>query len=358
MAKSNTQPKRYEPWLSITADMEGPESYCETHHSGGRQLSYADAIREALNQAMHLDQRVFVMGQDVDAPTAMFGTTKDLHKEHGPERSFDTPLAETALMGIAVGAALGGMRPVYLHNRPDFLLLASDQLINHASKWHYMFGGEANVPLVVWACIGRGWGSAAQHSQALQGLFMHVPGLKLVMPSTAHDAKGLMLGAVADDNPVLILDHRFNFKQEGNVPEEMYTLPLGKGIVRRAGTDVTLIAISHMVHVAHRAAEMLVEEGIEAEVLDLRTLCPLDEDLILQSVARTGRAVIADCGWKTCGVTSEIAAILAERAFSCLKAPVRRVACPDVPTPAGFTLEAGYYPDEADIVTAVREICD
>ena len=179
-----------------------------------RILSHEEAIREALQLAMKNDKRVFIMGQGVDDPQGMFGATKNLHLEFGHDRVFDTPLSEGALMGVSVGAALAGMRPVYFHNRPDFLLLAMDQLVNHAAKWSYMFGGAVNVPLVVWACIGRGWGSAAQHSQALQGLFMHVPGLKLLMPATCYDAKGLMLSAIADENPVLIIDHRFNFNHQ------------------------------------------------------------------------------------------------------------------------------------------------
>jgi len=301
---------------------------------------------------------VFVMGQGVDDPSGMFGATRDLHLRFGSKRVFDTPLAETALSGVAVGAALGGMRPVYFHNRPDFLLLAMDQLVNHAAKWHYMFGGATRVPLVFWACIGRGWGSAAQHSQALQGLFMHVPGLKLIMPATCYDAKGLMLAAIKDNNPVLILDHRMNFRQRGLVPQEPYTLPLGKGVIRRSGRDVTVVATSHLVSDAYAAAQELASEGIEAEVLDPRTLRPLDEELILSSVARTGRLVVADTGWKTGGVTAEISALVAEKGFSSLKAPIVRVANPDLPTPSGYTLEQAYYIGKDDIkagiVQAVR----
>ena len=207
------------PWSKITPERQEPGFQHETGMTG-RKVTYAEAIREALDQALSLDERVFVMGQGVDDPSGMFGATLNLHKRHGGGRVFDTPLAENGLTGIAVGAAIGGMRPVYFHNRPDFLLLAMDQLVNHASKWHYMFGGAVNVPLVVWACIGRGWGSAAQHSQALQGLFMHIPGLKLIMPSACYDTKGLMLSDIADENPVIILEHRYNFKHTGFVPEE------------------------------------------------------------------------------------------------------------------------------------------
>ena len=298
------------------------------------------------------------MGQGVDDPSGMFGATRGLHLKFGSERVFDTPLAETALSGVAVGAALAGMRPVYFHNRPDFLLLAMDQLVNHAAKWHYMFGGASCVPLVFWACVGRGWGSAAQHSQALQGLFNHVPGLKLIMPATCFDAKGLMLSAIKDNNPVLIIEHRMNFKQRGLVPEEPYAVPIGKGVIRRKGRDCTVVAVSHLVADAYAAAQELAEQGIEAEVLDPRTLRPLDEELILESVARTGRLVVTDTGWKTGGVAAEIAAMVAEKGFHSLKAPVVRVCNPDLPTPSGYTLEQAYYIGKDDIkagiVQAVR----
>lgn len=343
------------PWSKIKPERNEPDF---EHGTAGasRRLSYAEAVRESLDQALSLDPRVFVMGQGVDDPGGMFGTTLNLHKKHGGDRVFDTPLAETALMGVAVGAAIGGMRPVYFHNRPDFLYLAMDQLVNHASKWHYMFGGAVKVPLVIWACIGRGWGSAAQHSQALQGLFMHIPGLRLVMPGTCYDAKGLMLSAIADNNPVVILEHRYNFRHNGFVPEAPYRVPIGRGVIRRAGKDVTILAVSYMATEAFDAAQTLEREGIDAEVVDLRSLRPLDEGLILSSAAKTGRVVIADTGWKTGGVTAEIAALIAERGFASLKAPIRRVACPDVPTPAGYTLENAFYKGAADIAAAARAL--
>jgi len=343
------------PWSKIKPERDEPD-FCREEVDCDRQISYADAIREALDQALGIDQRVFVMGQGVDDPQGMFGTTLNLHKKYGRDRVFDTPLAENALTGIAVGAAIGGMRPVYFHNRPDFLLLAMDQMVNHASKWHYMFGGQVPVPLVVWACIGRGWGSSAQHSQALQGLFMHIPGLKLIMPSSCYDAKGMMIEAIADENPVLILEHRFNFRHRGFVPDHIYRVPIGKGIIRRPGKDVTLIAVSYMVTEAFQAAEELSKDGIEAEVIDMRSLRPLDEGLLLSSIHKTGRAVVIDSGWKTGGVTGEISALLAEKGFSDLKAPIRRVACPDLPTPAGYTLEEAFYPGTEEIIRSVREI--
>lgn len=323
---------------------------------GLRKLAYVEAVREAFWQALSKDKRVFLMGQGVDDPNGTFGTTLDLHKKFGNNRVFDTPLSENALTGVAIGAAIAGMRPIYVHNRPDFLLLAMDQIVNHASKWSYMFGGSASVPLVIWTVIGRGWGSAAQHSQALQGLFMHIPGLKLVMPSTPYDAKGLIITSVADDNPVIIIEHRWNFKQKGHVPEELYSIPLGKGVVRREGKDVTILAISYAVIESLNAAEELKKEGIDAEVIDLRTLKPLDEDIVLNSVKKTGRVVIADTGWKTGGVTAELAALVAEKGFDYLRTPVKRVASADTPTPSSYILEEEFYGGAPEIKKAVMEL--
>ncbi len=347
------------PWSTIKPHLHEPESLIVPSDGSRRQLTYPEAVREALSQALDVDNSVFVMGQGVDDPSGMFGTTRGLAEDYGSHRVFDTPLSETALMGIAAGAAMAGMRPVYFHNRPDFLLLALDQLANHAAKWSYMFGGKVNVPLVVWACIGRGWGSGAQHSQALQGLFMHIPGLKLVMPGSCYDAKGLILSAIKDNNPVLILDHRMNFRNIGFVPERMYTVPLGKGAIRRVGGDVTIVAVSHLVSEAWFAAEELESEyGIQAEIVDPRTLRPLDESLILESLAKSGRLVVVDTGWKTGGITAEISALACEKGFSLLKAPVRRVACPDLPTPAGFTLEEVFYRGKKEIKDAVCSVLE
>lgn len=342
------------PWSRIKPEFDEPDVYSE-ENPVGRRITYGEAIREGLSQALKLDPSVFVMGQGVDDPSGMFGATLGLHREFGKERVFDTPLAETALTGVAVGAALGGMKPVYFHNRPDFLTLAMDQILNHASKWYFMFGGAKSVPLVIWACIGRGWGSAAQHSQALQGLFAHIPGLKVVMPSTCFDAKGLMLSAIKDENPVIIIEHRFNFKQRGFVPKDPYTVPIGKGAVRRMGKDLTIIALSHLSTDAYFAAAELGEEGIDVEVIDLRTLKPFDDEIILDSVSKTGRVVIADTGWKSYGVTAELAAFVSEKAFGLLRAPVERLACPDLPTPAGYTLEEAYYLGKDNIKAAVKK---
>ena len=344
------------PWTKFLAGEQDFSVIGQESTGGGRIISHAEAVREALDQAMALDDRVYVMGQGVDDPGGLFGATLNLHQKYGSQRVFDTPLSENALTGVAIGSAAAGLRPFYTHNRPDFLLITMDQLANHAAKWSYMFGGTVQVPLVIWSVTARGWGSAAQHSQALQGLFMHIPGLKLVMPATPYDAKGLLLAAIADGNPVIILEHRWLFKQKGHVPEEMYTIPLGKGVIRRSGTDITIVAVSYMTVEALRAAEKLAGAGIRAEVIDLRTLKPLDEEIILNSVQKTGRLVIADTGWKTGGVSAEIAAVMAEKGFDSLKKPIRRVACADVPTPASYVLEEEFYADSKDIVNAVIEL--
>lgn len=343
------------PWTNVIIKRQ--ESVLdENAGEGQRTLSYPESIREAFSQALENDPATYLMGQGVDDPSGMFGTTIGLQQRFGLDRIFDTPLSENGLMGIAIGSAITGMRPIYLHNRPDFLLLAMDQIVNHASKWRYMFGGHGKVPIVVWTVIGRGWGSAAQHSQALQGLFMHIPGLRLVMPSTPYDAKGLLLESIADDNPVIFLEHRWLFKRRGYVPEKMYRLPFGKGAIRRNGKDVTIAGVSQMIIEAEVAAEELAKEGIDVEVLDFRTLKPLDTDLLMESVGRTGRLVLVDNGWKYGGITAEIAAIAVEEGFDLLRAPVRRVACHNVPTPAGYTLEAAFYPGVKEIKEAIHDV--
>ena len=322
----------------------------------GRILSYAKAINEALDLALAHDAGVFVLGQGVDDPGRMFGTTKGLQEKYGAARVFDTPLSEEGMMGVCTGAAMNGMRPVYMHNRPDFILMAFNQLVTHAAKYHYMDNGQTTVPMVVWAAIGRGWGSGAQHSQSIQGLLLGVPGLKIVMPSTPYDAKGLMLAAIADNNPVLIFEHRWLMKKDGAVPTGLYTVPLGKGVYRRRGNDVTIVGASHALEVAFQAAGKLADEGIEAEVIDLRTLKPLDEAIIADSLHKTGRLLVVDTGWAMGGVCAEIGCLAAEKWFSHLKAPVRRVGLPDIPTPAGYTLEQFYYPDAQKIAGVIREI--
>ena len=343
------------PWTKILIEKKEPDF---DEHAGKnlRKLTVPEAIRETLDQALAKDKQIFIMGQGVDDPSGMFGMTLDLQKKYGAERVFDTPLSENAITGIGVGAALTGMRPIYFHNRPDFLLLAMDQIVNHASKYSYIFAGEVKVPLVIVAVIGRGWGSGAQHSQSIYGLFVHVPGLRLVMPSTAHDAKGLLVSSIADGNPVIFIEHRWLFKHKSHVPEKLYAIPFGKGVIRRKGKDVTVVGISYMVIEALRAAEELEKEGCSAEVIDPRTLRPLDEEMILESVKKTGHLVIADTDWKTCGAASEIASMVAQKGFKYLKSAIKIVAWPDVPVPSSYVLEEAFYPSKDDIIKSVREL--
>ncbi|KPK39361.1 MAG: acetoin dehydrogenase [Omnitrophica WOR_2 bacterium SM23_29] len=343
------------PWTKILIEKQEP-FFDEHPDTNVRKLTVPESIRETLDQALAIDKRVFVMGQGVDDPAGMFGMTLDLHKKYGNKRVFDTPLSENALTGIATGAAITGMKPIYLHNRPDFLLLAMDQIVNHASKLSYIFGGNLKIPLVIIAVIGRGWGSGAQHSQSLHGLFMHVPGLRLVMPSTAYDAKGLLVASILDGNPVMFIEHRWLFKHKSYVPEELYAIPFGKGLVRRKGKDVTIVGVSYMVIEALRAAEELEKDGYEVEVIDVRTLRPLDEEIILDSVKKTGHLIITDTDWKTCGATSEIASIVAEKGVGYLKSPVKRISWPDIPVPTSYVLEEVFYPNKNDIIGAVKEI--
>jgi pyruvate/2-oxoglutarate/acetoin dehydrogenase E1 component len=320
-----------------------------------RRLSYSLAINEALHQMMSLDKAVLLIGQGVKSPWYVGNTAKDLLERFGSDRVIDTPVSENAITGAAVGAAIVGMKPVVVHPRMDFMLYALDPIINEAANWHFMFGGRTSVPVVIWGIINRGGEQGAQHSQALQAFFAHVPGLKVVMPSTPYDAKGLMISAIKDENPVIYVDDRWLYLTEGAVPKEVYSVPLGKGLVRRKGKDVTLAASSYMVVEAMRACQILEKEKIDVEVIDLRSIKPLDESLLFKSVKKTGRLVIADGGWKSFGVSAEISALVSENAFEYLKSPIRRVALPDTPAPASSKLEMAYYPTYKNIVKIIKE---
>jgi len=324
--------------------------------SPNRKLSYSLAINEALHQMMSTDSGVFLIGQGVKSPWYVGNTAQGLLERFGPERVIDTPISENAMTGTAVGAALAGMRPVAVHPRMDFMLYAFDPIINEAANWFYMNGGRRSAPVVIWGIINRGGEQAAQHSQALHAMFAHAPGLKVVMPSTPYDAKGLMIAAIRDDNPVIYIDDRWLYNDEADVPEEVYEVPIGKAAVRREGGDVTIVAISYMSVQALLAAETLARKGIEAEVIDLRTLKPLDEETILASVRKTGCLVVADVGWLSFGASAEIVARITEKAFASLKAPVQRVALPDTPAPMSAPLEKAYYPMAQEIVSAVEVV--
>ena len=321
-----------------------------------RELTFCEALLEAQDQALTADSNVFIMGEGVDDTQAVFGSVRGLQDKFGEQRVFDMPLAENGMTGVAIGAALSGKRPIMTHQRIDFTLYAMDQLVNHAAKRCYSSGGAQCVPITIRAIVGRGWGQGTQHSQSLQALFAHIPGLKVAMPSSPYDAKGMLLASIEDPNPVIFIEYRKLYDEVGPVPEEMYFEPLGKGAIRREGQDVTLVASSYMVVEALEAANRLEKVGIDVEVVDLRTVKPLDEDLILSSVAKTGRLVVADTGWKTCGIASEVAACVAEKGFDHLKAAVRRISLPDVPTPTTPALEEVYYPGAAQIAEAAYEI--
>jgi pyruvate dehydrogenase E1 component beta subunit len=323
-----------------------------------RQITYVEAINETLHQMIEKDERVFLIGQGVTSPWYVGATTVGLI-DRFPERVIDTPVSENGITGAAVGAALAGMMPILVHPRMDFMYYAMDQIANHAANWYYMFGGQLSVPITIWGIINRGGEQAAQHSQALQAMFTHIPGLKVVMPSTPYDAKGLLVASIEDDNPVVYIDDRWLYEFVGEVPEEIYSVPIGKGIVRKKGKDVTVVATSYMVHEAMKAAESLEEGGIDVEVVDLRSLKPLDENLLLESVRKTGRLAITDGGWKTCGIGAEISARVAESSiFKQLKAPIMRVSLPDTPAPASAALEKVYYKKAEDIVATVKKMTE
>lgn len=324
--------------------------------STSRKLQYSLALNEALHQMMASDPSVFLIGQGVKSPWYVGNTAQGLLDRFGEKRIIDTPVSENAVTGAAVGAAIAGMKPVVVHPRMDFMFYAFDPIINEAANWFYMNGGKASVPLVIWGIINRGGEQAAQHSQALHAIFSHVPGLKVVMPATPYDAKGLMVAAIRDPNPVVYIDDRWLYRNEGPVPEALYEVKIGKGIIRRKGRDVTIAGISYMAAEAESAAAALEKKGIDAEVIDLRTAKPIDEALLTRSVKKTGRLVIADVGWRCCGLAAEISAVVAERAMKYLKAPIGRVTLPDCPAPASAALEKAYYRSQSDIVKAVRHV--
>jgi acetoin:2,6-dichlorophenolindophenol oxidoreductase subunit beta len=323
-----------------------------------RTLTYSQAIREAHAQLLALDARVFVIGQGLWSPWYAGSSLEGLDREFGCARLVDTPVSENAVTGMAVGAALAGLRPIVFHPRMDFMLLAMDPVVNQAANWSYLFGSDNSVPLVIRAVINRGGEQGAQHSQALHAMFMHVPGLKVVMPSTPADAKGLLMAAMADPGPVLYIDDRWLYAETGEVPDEPFTVAIGEGAVRRRGSDVTLIGISWMASECLRAAGILERKGIDVEVIDLRSLKPWDKEMVAASVSRTGRAVVADGAWRTAGASAEIAAEISERCFADLIAPVVRVTLPDAPAPASRAEEQAYYPGADQIAAAARGLLE
>jgi pyruvate/2-oxoglutarate/acetoin dehydrogenase E1 component len=321
-----------------------------------RDLTIREAIREALAEELARDPMVFLMGEDIGRAGGVFMVTAGLQEEFGPDRVMDTPISEAGVAGLGVGAAMTGMRPVVEIMFSDFLTLAMEQIANQAAKMHYMTGGQAQVPLVVRTTIGAGRGAAAQHSQSMQAWVAHVPGLKVVMPSTPYDAKGLLKSSIRDNNPIIFLEDKMSYDVKGPVPTEEYTIPLGVADVKRQGEDVTLVATSSMVQVALKAADLLEQEGISAEVVDPRCLKPLDKETIVASVCKTTRAVVIDEGCLSYGVTAEIASIIADEAFFYLDAPVKRIGALDVPVPMVPVLEVATIPNEEQVMEAVREL--
>ncbi|MBD3859679.1 alpha-ketoacid dehydrogenase subunit beta [Bacillus sp. 28A-2] len=322
-----------------------------------REISYLEAVREAMSQEMRENQDVFILGEDIGVYGGAFGVTRGMIEEFGPERVRNTPISEAAIAGGAVGAALTGMRPILELQFSDFITIAMDQLVNQAAKTRYMFGGKGKVPLVVRTPAGSGTGAAAQHSQSLEAWMAHIPGLKVVQPSTAYDAKGLLKAAMDDDNPVIFYEHKLLYKTISEVPEEQYSIPLGKADVKRSGKDVTIVATAIMVHKALEAAKELEAEGIDVEIIDPRTLVPLDEETIIESVKKTGKCIVVHEAVKRGGYGGEIASMIAEsEAFDYLDAPIKRLGGLAVPIPYNPTLEKAVIPQVPDIIEAAKEL--
>jgi pyruvate dehydrogenase E1 component beta subunit len=322
-----------------------------------RELSFAQALNEALAQAMEADDRVFIMGEDIGVYGGAFGVTGDLVHRFGEDRVRDTPIAELGGAGVAVGAAVAGARPVYEFQFSDFSTLAMEQIVNQAAKMRYMLGGKASVPVVFRMPCGSGTGAAAQHSQSLEAWFGHVPGLKVLQPSTPEDAKGMLLAAIDDPDPVLVFEHKLLYKIKGHVPEEMYRTPIGRAVVRREGTDATVVAAAIMVHKALEAAEILAKEGINIEVIDLRSIRPIDTATIIESVKKTTRLAVVYEGVKTLGIGAEISALIAEsEAFDYLDAPILRLGGAESPIPYSPILEKAAVPQVEGIVEGLRNL--
>jgi len=330
-----------------------------------RIITYQQAIGEALAQEMERDKTVIMMGEDVaggagapgedDAWGGVLGVTKGLHGKFG-DRVMDTPITESAFVGAAVGAATSGLRPVVELMFIDFMGVCFDQIFNQAAKFRYMFGGNAETPVVIRTMYGAGFRAAAQHSQCLYPLFTHIPGLKVVTPSTPYDAKGLLIQSIRDNDPVVFCEHKALYTLEGDVPEEAYTIPFGEANVTREGDDVTIVTLGRMLQIAHEAADALAKDGINCEVVDLRTTSPMDTDSIIESVENTGRLVVLDESHPRCSIATDVSAIVAQEAFGALKAPIQMVTAPHTPVPFAENLEDLYIPDAANVQDAVRKV--
>lgn len=333
-----------------------------------RKISFSAAINEAMKLAMRADENVILLGEDVaggaqvdhlqddEAWGGVLGVTKGLVQEFGRERVLDTPITEAGFIGAAMGAAATGLRPIAELMFNDFIGSCLDMVMNQGAKFRYMFGGKAQVPVTIRTMHGAGFGAAAQHSQSLYAMFTHIPGIKVVVPSTPYDAKGLLLASIADNDPVIFFEDKTLYNTTGDVPEEYYTLPLGKVDIKRAGSDVTIVAIGKQVQTALQAAERLAKKGVEAEVVDPRTLSPLDEDTILASVAKTNRLIVIDEANPRCSIATDIAALVADKGFDTLDAPIKRITAPHTPVPFSPVLEELYLPSPQKVVEAVSEL--
>lgn len=321
-----------------------------------RTLRYDEAVREAIDQEMERDPDVFVLGIGVDDAKAIYNTTAGLVEKYGPDRIFDTPLAEDAMTGVAIGAAQAGLRPIHVHIRMDFALLAMNQIINMAAKSHYMFGGSVTIPMVIRVFVGRSWGSGPQHSQALHSLFMHIPGLKVVAPANPYDAKGILVGSIRDNNPVVVMEHRLLAGHESEVPEELYTVPFGKARTMRQGKDLTIVGVSYMALESFRAAEYLEEVGIDAEVIDPVSLSPLDIDTITESAKRTGRLLVVDNGWLNCGTSAEIITRVVEAVGGSVSIAFKRMGFAEATCPTTPALADLFYPNARSIAISADEM--
>jgi len=320
------------------------------------ELSYADAIRQGLAQAMELDERVLVIGQLVDYAPGVFGSTTGLTERFGPERVRDFPVSESAMTAVGIGAAIAGMRPVLVHHRLDFMLYSVDAIVNWLSLWRFKSNGKSSAPVTIRAIVGRGWGQGPQHSKSLHAWFAHVPGIKVAMPATAFDAKGLLLESIFGEDPVIMIEHRSLFGLKDRVPEIPYRVRFGQAAVRRTGKDLTLVGAGVMVPFALRVAAQLGEHGIEAEVIDLRTISPLDSEAVCASVGKTGRLAVLDPTWASFGMAAEVISRVAERHGRSLRADPIRITHPDSHTPMSSALEAVYYPEQASVVENLRSL--
>ncbi|QCJ45315.1 alpha-ketoacid dehydrogenase subunit beta [Bacillus sp. S3] len=321
-----------------------------------REITYLEAVREAMSQEMRQNDDVFILGEDIGVYGGAFGVTRGMIEEFGPERVRNTPISEAGIAGAAVGAALTGMRPILELQFSDFITIAMDQIVNQAAKTRYMFGGKGKVPMVLRTPAGSGTGAAAQHSQSLEAWMAHIPGLKVVQPSTAYDVKGLLKAAMDDNNPVIFYEHKLLYKTSSHVPEEQYSIEIGKADIKREGTDVTIVATAIMVHKALEAAAVLEKEGISVEVVDPRTIVPLDKETIINSVKKTGRLIVVHEAVRRGGIGGEIASMVAEsEAFDYLDAPIKRLGGKEVPIPYNPNLEKAAIPQVPDILAAVRE---